>query len=181
MKSILVAATWFNGRIMAAVRLKHTTQKEPAEDNSYSNVYFFTKLSNINILWAQREELKNLIGGLVLKETHQPPPSFPMLLKITMWNPSYPNHGPATEGQWQPSWNARIQVRSLNTMFPNTFLHREGPQPGISDSLFSLVIFLYVAITFLWMFYGFCWREPTPVKPPSPPPEPENANTVMSC
>ena len=41
MKSILVAATWFNGRIMAAVRLKHTTQKEPAEDNSYPNVYFF--------------------------------------------------------------------------------------------------------------------------------------------
>ena len=73
MKSILVAATWFNGRIMAAVRLKHTTQKEPAEDNSYSNVYFFTKLSKINILWAQREELKNLIGGLVLKETHHLP------------------------------------------------------------------------------------------------------------
>ena len=27
----------------------------------------------MNILWAQREELKNLIGGLVLKETHHLP------------------------------------------------------------------------------------------------------------
>ena len=49
----------------------------------------------------------------------------------------------------------------------------------MSDSLFSLVIFIYVAITFLWMFYAFCWREPTPVKPPRPPPDQENENTVL--
>ena len=27
------------------------------------------------------------------------------------------------------------------------------------DSLFSLIIFIYVSITFLYMFYAFCWRE----------------------
>ena len=36
----------------------------------------------------------------------------------------------------------------------------------LSDSLFSLIIFIYVAVTFLWMFYAFCWREPAPEKPP---------------
>ena len=57
-------------------------------------------------------------------------------------------------------------------------MSREGPHPGISDSLFSLIIFLYVAVTFLWMFYGFCWREPLPEKPSSPPADPETQNTV---
>ena len=28
-----------------------------------------------------------------------------------------------------------------------------------SDSLFSLIIFIYVSITFLYMFYAFCWRS----------------------
>jgi len=35
----------------------------------------------------------------------------------------------------------------------------EGPHPLISDSLFSLIIFIYVSITFLYMFYAFCWRS----------------------
>ena len=30
---------------------------------------------------------------------------------------------------------------------------------SISDSLFSLIIFIYVAVTFLYIFYAFCWRE----------------------
>jgi len=42
--------------------------------------------------------------------------------------------------------------------------YTEGPHPLISDSLFSLIIFIYVAVTFLYMFYGFCWREPEPEK-----------------
>ena len=29
----------------------------------------------------------------------------------------------------------------------------------LSDSLFSLIIFIYVAVTFLYIFYAFCWRE----------------------
>jgi hypothetical protein len=29
----------------------------------------------------------------------------------------------------------------------------------VPDSLFSLIIFIYVSITFLYMFYAFCWRE----------------------
>ena len=32
-----------------------------------------------------------------------------------------------------------------------------------SDSLFSLIIFIYVAVTFCYIFYAFCWRE-TPRK-----------------
>ena len=32
--------------------------------------------------------------------------------------------------------------------------------PTITDSLFSLIIFIYVMITFLYLFYGFCWVEP---------------------
>ena len=32
----------------------------------------------------------------------------------------------------------------------------------ISDSLYSLIIFIYVSITFLYMFYAFCWRSPDP-------------------
>merc|ERR1719412_2094929 len=35
----------------------------------------------------------------------------------------------------------------------------DGPHPLISDSLFSLIIFIYVAVTFLYIFYAFCWRE----------------------
>ena len=31
--------------------------------------------------------------------------------------------------------------------------------PTITDSLFSLIIFIYVMITFLYLFYGFCWID----------------------
>ena len=31
-----------------------------------------------------------------------------------------------------------------------------------SDSLFSLIIFIYVSVTFLYMFYAFCWRDEHP-------------------
>ena len=37
--------------------------------------------------------------------------------------------------------------------------YAEGPHKLISDSLYSLIIFIYVSITFLYMFYAFCWRE----------------------
>jgi hypothetical protein len=33
-----------------------------------------------------------------------------------------------------------------------------------SDSLFSLIILIYVAITFSYIFYAFCWRSPDPPK-----------------
>ena len=33
----------------------------------------------------------------------------------------------------------------------------------ITDSLFSLIIFIYVMVTFLFLFYGFCWID-TPKK-----------------
>jgi len=50
--------------------------------------------------------------------------------------------------------------------------YKEGPHPLISDSLFSLIIFIYVMVTFLYMFYGFCWKEPEKAPPP-PPADPE--------
>ena len=34
-----------------------------------------------------------------------------------------------------------------------------GPMATITDSLFSLIIFIYVMITFLYLFYGFCWID----------------------
>ena len=40
--------------------------------------------------------------------------------------------------------------------------YKEGPHSLISDSLFSLIIFIYVSVTFLYMFYAFCWREEHP-------------------
>ena len=40
--------------------------------------------------------------------------------------------------------------------------YKEGPHKLISDSLYSLIIFIYVSITFLYMFYAFCWRSPDP-------------------
>jgi len=33
---------------------------------------------------------------------------------------------------------------------------------SILDSLFSLIIFIYVSVTFLYMFYAFCWRDEHP-------------------
>merc|ERR1719225_2462093 len=40
--------------------------------------------------------------------------------------------------------------------------YKEGPHSLISDSLFSLIIFIYVSVTFLYMFYAFCWRDEHP-------------------
>ena len=34
-----------------------------------------------------------------------------------------------------------------------------GPMATITDSLFSLIIFIYVMVTFLYLFYGFCWID----------------------
>ena len=50
----------------------------------------------------------------------------------------------------------------------------DGPHPLISDSLFSLIIFIYVAVTFLYVFYAFCWRQSQP-----PPQEKEKQEIPM--
>ena len=34
-----------------------------------------------------------------------------------------------------------------------------GPEANISDSLFSIIIFLYVAVTFTYVFYAFCYNS----------------------
>jgi hypothetical protein len=45
--------------------------------------------------------------------------------------------------------------------------YKDGPMPTISDSLFSLIILIYVGVIFLFMFFAFCWKEPEP-EPPDP-------------
>merc|ERR1712141_815369 len=49
-----------------------------------------------------------------------------------------------------------------------------GPMPTISDSLFSLIILIYVGVIFVVMFFAFCWKEPEP-----PPPNPAHKNIPM--
>ena len=34
-----------------------------------------------------------------------------------------------------------------------------GPERIISDGLFSVIIFIYVSVTFLYTFYAFCFRN----------------------
>lgn len=53
-----------------------------------------------------------------------------------------------------------------STEFSPPFMTKDGPHPLISDSLFSLIIFIYVSVTFLYIFYAFCWR--TEVHKPMP-------------
>ena len=43
--------------------------------------------------------------------------------------------------------------------------HRDGGLPLISDSLFSLIIMLYVLLAFIFVFFLFCWRRGAPDRP----------------
>merc|ERR1719193_1278900 len=37
--------------------------------------------------------------------------------------------------------------------------HRDGGLPLISDSVFSLIIMIYVLLAFFFVFFLFCWRR----------------------
>ena len=37
--------------------------------------------------------------------------------------------------------------------------HKEGGLPLISDSVFSLIIMLYVLLAFFFVFFLFCWKR----------------------
>ena len=39
-----------------------------------------------------------------------------------------------------------------------------GPEANISDELFSIIIFLYVAVSFTYVFYAFCYNNPGPIQ-----------------
>ena len=52
--------------------------------------------------------------------------------------------------------------------------YSSGPLPIISDSLFSLIILIYVSVIFIFMFFSSCWKEPQP-----PPPDPALKNIPM--
>ena len=41
---------------------------------------------------------------------------------------------------------------------PPPWYDKEGPMPTISDSLFSLIILVYVSVIFVFMFFSFCWK-----------------------
>ena len=41
-----------------------------------------------------------------------------------------------------------------------------GPEMIISDGLFSVIILTYVSVTFLYVFYAFCFRADTEYKLP---------------
>ena len=50
--------------------------------------------------------------------------------------------------------------RTVFTCFSGkSFADTVGPMATITDSLFSLIIFIYVMVTFLYLFYGFCWID----------------------
>ena len=48
---------------------------------------------------------------------------------------------------------------ALNTSQAAPPGHKEGGLPLISDSVFSLIIMLYVLFAFLFVFFLFCWRR----------------------
>ena len=41
---------------------------------------------------------------------------------------------------------------------PPSWVTVPGPEKIISDALFSVIIFIYVSITFLYVFYAFCFK-----------------------
>ena len=49
---------------------------------------------------------------------------------------------------------------------------------SFSDPLFSLIIFLYVSVVFLYMFFAFCWYDQMPVSTFSSSPKPKPKRKV---
>ena len=50
-----------------------------------------------------------------------------------------------------------IQYRTAGTSTP-VYQDEIGPEANISDSLFSMIIFIYVSVTFTYVFYAFCFN-----------------------
>lgn len=99
----------------------------------------FHFLLNLNVILcpvlSASKELRNSIASLELEQNHQQPSFKVSALRLQMEEKGKP---PYLEG------------------------YKEGPHSLISDSLFSLIIFIYVSVTFLYMFYAFCWRDEHP-------------------
>ena len=68
---------------------------------------------------------------------------------------------PATSRhQQRDNSTAEAEVEpALNTSQAAPPGHKEGGLPLISDSVFSLIIMLYVLFAFLFVFFLFCWRR----------------------
>ena len=65
----------------------------------------------------------------------------------------------ASSWYFTPSFFGRIVYTWSETFHKKSFTDTVGPMATITDSLFSLIIFIYVMVTFLYVFYAFCWRE----------------------
>ena len=50
----------------------------------------------------------------------------------------------------------RTNVTSSTSLPPD---HRDGGLPLISDSVFSLIIMIYVLLAFFFVFFLFCWKR----------------------
>ena len=64
--------------------------------------------------------------------------------------------------QQRDNGTAEVEVEvepALNTSQAAPPGHKEGGLPLISDSVFSLIIMLYVLFAFLFVFFLFCWRR----------------------
>jgi hypothetical protein len=50
----------------------------------------------------------------------------------------------------------RTNITSSTRLPPD---HRDGGLPLISDSVFSLIIMIYVLLAFFFVFFLFCWKR----------------------
>jgi len=81
-------------------------------------------------------------------------------------NASIPENKSSEKSSSDHTDSGIAQDSNENTYNPNSFNdgaqmgpYANGGMPLISDSLFSLVILLYVSISFLFVFFMFCWKS----------------------
>ena len=83
----------------------------------------------------------------------------------------------ADRGQYPDRLRLRGKMSDVSMESPPSG-YKEGPHPIISgpsvlfslfiipqhsDPLFSLIIFIYVSVIFLYMFFAFCWYDGMPI------------------
>ena len=66
--------------------------------------------------------------------------------------------GRLSSGSGRELWN-KTRIEKTTLTLPSVFDFELGPEANISDSLFSIIIFLYVSVTFTYVFYAFCFNS----------------------
>ena len=51
-----------------------------------------------------------------------------------------------------------MDILENKTLVGQTRFQKPGPESIISDGLFSIIIFIYVSVTFFYVFYAFCFK-----------------------